>query len=137
MDAAALGGPQGLAGAIDVLEARACQSAHDGIFYELRDFRDRLEIPVRRNRKSRFDDIDAHRIEQFGDFQFLFESHRSTRRLLAVAQRRVEYSNSFRFFCVRTHRPRFLPIASRRFDLSFRIYPLGARSAGASSLRGS
>jgi hypothetical protein len=87
-----LAGQDRLAGAIDVLEAGARQAADDGILHDLRDFRTAFEIAVRGNRKSRLDDVDAHRIEQFGDFQFLFERHGSARRLLAVAQCRVEYS---------------------------------------------
>ena len=85
---------QRFAGAVDILEAGARQAADAGALDELGDLAHRLEIAGRGNRKTRFDDIDAHFVEQFGDLQFFFMRHRRARRLLAVAQSGVENLDS-------------------------------------------
>ena len=54
-----------------------------------------FEIAVRGNRETRFDDVDAHLVEQFGNFEFFLERHGGARRLLAVAQCGVENSYGF------------------------------------------
>ena len=48
------------------------------------------EVAVRGDREARLDDVDAHGVEQFGDFDLLLVGHRGAGALLAVAQRRVE-----------------------------------------------
>ena len=90
VDAKALRRLQRFAGAIDILEARTCETADHRVLRALGDFVDRFEIAVRGNRKTCFDHIDAHRIEQFGNFEFFLKRHRSARRLFAVAQCGVE-----------------------------------------------
>ncbi len=40
--------------------------------------------------KPGLDDVDAHLVEQLGDFELFLERHRGAGALLAVAQRRVE-----------------------------------------------
>jgi hypothetical protein len=59
-------------------------------------FQRRLQVAVRRNRKARFDDVDAELFEHVGDLQFFVEIHRGTRRLLAVAQGGVENQDAVR-----------------------------------------
>ena len=89
VDAALLRGFQRLSRAVDVLEARARQPAHNRRFDLLRNRIDRFEITIGRDRETRLDNVHAHFIEQRGDFDFLFMRHGRARRLLAVAQRRV------------------------------------------------
>jgi len=71
-------------------EGGARQSADDRILGAARDFGDRFEVALRGDRKARFDDIDTHFVEEFGDLELFFEGHRSAGTLLAVAQRGVE-----------------------------------------------
>ena len=89
--------------AVDVFQSGAGQSADHRVLRALGDRVHRIEVALRGNRETGFDDIDAHVVEQFGDFDFLFMRHRGAGRLLAVAQRRVEYSYAFRFLRVRGH----------------------------------
>src|SRR6266478_5160276 len=57
-----------------------------------RDCLDRGKVAVRGNRESGFDDIDSERLEFLRQVHLLLEVHGTARRLLAVAQRRVEDS---------------------------------------------
>ena len=79
-----------LPAAVDILEARARQPTDRGIARLLGDLGDSGKIPFRGDGKARFDDIDAHLVEQPRDLQLFIMAHRGTRRLLAVAQRGVE-----------------------------------------------
>ena len=97
MDAASRGVAHRFAGTVDVLVIAARQAAHNRVFYELGDLRDRLEIAVRRGREARLDDVDAHLVQQDGDFELLVMGHRGARRLLAVAQRGVQYPYAILF----------------------------------------
>ncbi len=90
VDARLLGEFHGLAGAVDVGEARAGQAADDGVLHQLGDFAHRLEVAVGGDREAGLDDVDAHLVEQFGNLQLVLERHGGARRLLAVAQRGVE-----------------------------------------------
>jgi len=78
------------AGAVDVLLAGAGEPADRRILGALGNFVDGGKIPFRGNWKSGLDDIDAHGVEDFGDFKFLFMRHRGAGRLLAVAQGGIE-----------------------------------------------
>src|SRR5438128_1751157 len=51
---------------------------------------DRSEVAVRRDRETRFDDVDAERLELVRQPRLLVQIHRAPGRLLAIAQRRVE-----------------------------------------------
>jgi hypothetical protein len=93
VDAETPGRLQRFAGGIYVLETCAAEAADDGILGARGDSIDGFEIAGRRNRETGFDDVDAHRIEKFGDFYFFFERHRGSGRLFAVAQCGVENSN--------------------------------------------
>ena len=48
------------------------------------------EVAFRRDRETGLDDVDAHRVEQFGDFELLLMRHGRAGTLLAVAQGGVE-----------------------------------------------
>src|SRR5947209_17161761 len=76
--------------AIDVIERRPREAAHDSVLGALGDLMDCREIAVRGDRKSRLYDVDAHLIEQLGDFELLLVRHRRAGTLLAVTQGRVE-----------------------------------------------
>ena len=54
------------------------------------DRRDRLEIAVRSDREAGLDDVDAHLVEEIGDFELFLQCHPGAGRLFAVAQSRVE-----------------------------------------------
>ena len=56
----------------------------------LRDLLHGGEIAVRRDRETGLDDVDAHLVEQLGDFELLVEGHGGAGALLAVAQGGVE-----------------------------------------------
>ena len=90
VDAAALGWLDRLAGPVDVVEVRTREPADDRLLGELGDLGHRLEIAFRRDRKSSFDNVDAHRVEKLGDLQLLLECHRGAGALLAVAQSCIE-----------------------------------------------
>src|SRR5258708_13308986 len=70
----------------------AAKSGHGNLATLGRDCLDRGKVAVRGNRESGFDDIDSERLEFFRQVHLLLEVHGTARRLLAVAQRRVEDS---------------------------------------------
>ena len=90
MDALALGRLDRLGTTVDVVEGGAREAAHDGILGALGDLVDRGEVAIRGDRESRLDDVDAHLVEQFCDFELFLVRHGRARALLAVAQGRVE-----------------------------------------------
>ena len=51
---------------------------------------DRLEVPLRSDRKTGFNDVDVESLELPGHLQFLFEIHRTAGGLFAIAQRGIE-----------------------------------------------
>ena len=55
---------------------------------------DGLEVARRRCRETGFDNVDTQFGKRSGDTQFLPQRHAAARRLLAIAQRRVENSNA-------------------------------------------
>src|SRR5919199_2150053 len=83
------GGP----GGVDVAAIRARRSADDRAIRCSALFGDRIHgFPVTRRgrRKARLDDIDLEPRQLAGYLQFLVAGHRAARRLLAVAQSRIE-----------------------------------------------
>ena len=90
MDARLLRRLDRLAGAVNVLETGAGEPADDGVLGALGDLVDGGEIAVGGDRKAGFDDVDAHLIEQLGDFELLLVRHGGAGALLAVAQGGVE-----------------------------------------------
>ncbi len=77
-------------GAVDVAGGGAGEAGDGGAFALPRDLADRGEVAVGGDGEARLDDVDAERLELGGDAQLLLEVHRAARRLLAVAQGRVE-----------------------------------------------
>ena len=79
-----------LAGAVDVLGRRAREPAYDRVLGALGDLVDGGEVAFRSDRETGLDDVDAHVVEQLGDFELLLVRHGGAGRLLAVAQGGVE-----------------------------------------------
>ena len=71
--------------AIDVLDACAREPADHGVLGALGDLVHGGEIAVRGDREAGLDDVDAHVVEQLGDFEFLFMGHSRAGTLFAVA----------------------------------------------------
>ena len=71
MDAAALGRLDRLGAAVDILEAGAREAADHGVLGALGDLVDRGEIALGGDREAGLDDVDAHLVEQLGDFELL------------------------------------------------------------------
>ena len=107
VDAAELGGPDGLACAAHIVFAGARQRAHRGILDDFGNGADRLEITRAGGSEARLDDIHAKLFQLARDADFFFLGHRSTRALLAVAQRGIENDqfvlHGMTPFCLRQH----------------------------------
>ena len=72
------------------LKAARDESADDGVLGALGNFVDGGEIAFGGDREAGLDDVDAHGVEQLGDFELLLVRHGRARALLAVAQGGVE-----------------------------------------------
>ena len=72
------------------LKRGAGEPADDGVLGALGDLVDGGEVAFGRDREAGLDDVDAHVVEQFGDFELLLMRHRGAGALLAVAQGGVE-----------------------------------------------
>ena len=92
-----LAGLDRLGAAVDVLGRRAREPADHRILGALGDFVDGREIAFRGDRKAGLDDVDAHIVEQLGDFELFLVGHGRAGALLAVAQGRVEYDDAVLF----------------------------------------
>ncbi len=90
MDAPAFGRLDRLGAAIDVLEGGAGEAADHGVLGALGDLMDGGEVAFGGDREAGLDDVDAHGVEQFGDFELLLMRHGGAGALLAVAQGGVE-----------------------------------------------
>ena len=90
MDAAALRRLDGLRAAVDVLELRASEPADHRFLGAAGNLLHAVEIAFRGDRETGLDDVDAHLVEHFGDFELLVEGHGGAGALLPVAQCRVE-----------------------------------------------
>ncbi len=90
MNAPALRRPDRLGAAVDVLECGAGEPADHRILGAFGDLMHGREVAVRGDRKAGFDDVDAHLVEQSGDFEFLLVRHGRAGALLAVTQGGVE-----------------------------------------------
>ena len=64
------------ASAINIGIDGTCETRNRCPLDALGNFRHRFKIAIRGNRETRFDDVDAHRIQEIGDFELLFERHR-------------------------------------------------------------
>ena len=90
MDAPPLGRLDRLGAAVDILEAGAREPADHGVLGALGDLVDGGEVAVGGDREAGLDDVDAHVVEQLGDFELLLMRHGRAGALLAVAQGGVE-----------------------------------------------
>jgi hypothetical protein len=79
-----------LGAAVDVLGGGARQAGDGGVFHPAGDFRHGFEIALRGDGEAGLDDIDAQSVQNVGDFQFFFKTHRGAGALLAIAQGGVE-----------------------------------------------
>ena len=94
MDARQRGVAHRLAGAGDIALYGAGEAGDARPLCAPGDFGDGLEITLRGDWEARFDNVDAHRIEQMRDFEFGLEGHGRAGALLAIAQRGVEDQNT-------------------------------------------
>ena len=85
-----------LPGAVDVAGVGAGEAGDDGALDLAGDRLDGLEVARRGDREAGLDDVDAQPRELVGDLELLGRVERDARRLLAVAQRRVEDQDSVR-----------------------------------------
>ena len=76
--------------ALDVHLARPRESADDRVLELLGNRPHRLEIPVAGNREARLDHVHPQPLQLSGEGELLLQIHAAARRLLAVAQGRVE-----------------------------------------------
>ena len=87
VDARALGGFQGLRGAVDVLVDGAGEAADGaGVAGDAADLLDGAEVARGADGEAGLDDVDAHADELLGDDELLLGVHGGAGRLLAVAQ---------------------------------------------------
>ncbi len=93
VDARALGLGQRFAAGLDIARHRAGQGADDGALDLAGDELHGLEVLRRRGRIARLDDVDVQPRQLPGDGQLLPASETGAGRLLAISQRRVEYSH--------------------------------------------
>src|SRR5438105_1092199 len=97
MDSLATRRSQRVGAARDVGFARPGEAADDRTFRGSHFRRDRVHrVPVTRRRrgKARLDHVDAEPRELSGNFELLWRRHRTSGRLLAVPQRRIEDQNA-------------------------------------------
>ena len=90
VDARLLGGAQRLDGRLDIDLHGAGEAADGDALRALGDLPHRVEVAGGGDREARLDDVHAEADERVRDFQFLVDGHARARRLLAIAQRRVE-----------------------------------------------
>src|SRR5690606_33411501 len=94
VDPRSLASLQSLACGLDVSGKRTSQSTDNGPVYLLNDTRHGLELSGRRDRKSGLDYIHIETGQLLREPDLLGNGHGSSRRLLAVSQRGVEYDDS-------------------------------------------
>ena len=91
VDARSLGVLDGVPGGVDIGHVRAGQTGDDRTFDRAREIAcDGLEVARRGDREAGLDHVDAEPRELRRDLELLLRVQRDARRLLAVAQRRVE-----------------------------------------------
>ena len=90
MDAPARGRLDGLRASLDVLHLSAREPADHGLLGAAGDLLHAVEIPLARDREAGFDDVDAHLVEDLGNFELLVEGHGGAGALLPIAQSGVE-----------------------------------------------
>ena len=91
VDALLLGRGYGLAGGLDIALISPRQAGDNGSSHLLGYEFARLELDLRGDRKAGLNDIDAQNRQLLGNFELLRYRQRCARRLLAIAQGRIEY----------------------------------------------
>ena len=82
---------------LDIVTVRPGQTGHGGAFDPLGDELDCFEVTGRCRRKTRLDDVDTQIDQGIGHLELLLDRHGCARRLLAIAQRRVEDPDSLTY----------------------------------------
>ena len=90
MDARLLGGTQCFDGCLDIHFHCPCKATDGDALCALGDLAHGVEVAGRGDGKASLDDVHTEADERIRDFQFLMNGHAGARRLLAIAQRRVE-----------------------------------------------
>ena len=93
MDPHVVAVPQGFPGTIDILVTTAGQAADGRAPHSIGDLAYRFKIAHGSDRKSGLDDVHAQIDQRLRNFELLAQIHAAARRLLAVAQGRVEDCN--------------------------------------------
>ena len=96
------------------LDAARERPHDDGVLGALRDLVTASKSPSRGDREAGLDDVDAHLVEQLGDFELLLVGHGRAGALLAVAQGRVEDDDAVLLGGILARRPPTRPACSRR-----------------------
>jgi len=96
MDAALVCVFYGFATSVDIGMNGAGEACNDRVLRPLCNFTDGFEIAIGGDRKSGFDDVHAHVVEDLGDLQLFLQCHGGTGRLLAVAQGGVKDADMVR-----------------------------------------
>ena len=117
VDAEVLGRLEGLGAGDDVLVDGARESAHAAVLHGLRDGVHRAEVARGGNGEAHLHDIDAELLEGERDLELLFRIETGAERLLAVAERGIEYYYAVRHFSISSVHP-----------LSFCVLQLRARA---------
>ena len=95
MDAGTGRGLQGLVGDVDILADAAAKAGDAGAANFAGDALHGLEITLRGDGKTGFDNVDAEALELAGQNQLFLGVHAAAGRLFTVAQGRVEDQNLF------------------------------------------
>ena len=94
VDPAAFGRRKGTGGFIDILGTATRQRGNHGTAHFAGDVRDGVGVGRRRDRESCLDDVHAQRVQRAGHLHLGRHFQRKARRLLPVAQRGVEDSDT-------------------------------------------
>ena len=133
VDAFALGRFERFRRAFDILPVGPRQPAYDRGGDGLGNLLHGLEIAVRRDGETGLDDIDAELVQHLGDAQLFLQVHGRARRLLAVAQSRVENDDSVVVLALaHLFGPSLRTVAQR----GSRVPPLNGRGVKMAAFRG-
>ena len=103
VDARVLRVPYRLPAGVDVSRHRARQAGDRRAAHLFRDRRHGFEVARRRRREPGLDEVDPQALQRPRDLQLLLDVQRDARRLLAVAQRRIE--NQYLVFVCHSSQP--------------------------------
>ena len=92
---------------LDVALFRARETEYDRVRHGVRHSHDRIEVPLRGCCETRLNDVHRQLLELPCYRDLFLDIHRGTRRLLAIAQRGVEYLHPVSIDRVHDPSPRF------------------------------